>query len=654
MRKYRFLVLFLSLYTYSLQAGVNLDSLKKIVESYAADTATVRKLISQSNQMTSHDQIATEFLARKALALAQNLGEKNALYWANNNLGNRLLNRSNYVEASDYLLKALRIAEGLNNKEFIARSCNGLGNLFGLQDQGDEALTYYKRALSYYKETNNRPRLEIVFTNMGNIYYGKGAYDRANLNIAEKYFLEARDLQQEMKDTSRLIANLDNLGLVYSDEGKDREALEMLKQSDRLCRALGDNYNLIFSNSYVGRSYNHLERPDSAIPYLNRSLELAKSMNNSMMVADAWLNLGESYSQKKDYQQAWHYTQLYQNLHDSLLTSDNTKKIADAQGKYETEKKQRQIELLELNASHEHLMYTYISWSLIAGSVLLLLLALVMYNRYSIKNKSHRQLSIQNQIIAQKNKDITDSINYAKKIQDAMLPAVIQIQKAFPESFVIYQPKDIVSGDFYWFSESEGKVYIAAVDCTGHGVPGAFMSMIGNDMLHDAVTKKGLSLPGEVLTSLNQQVKNSLKQNHAESGSRDGMDAALCVFDKDLKNMSYAGANRPLYLLRNGQVIISTPTKAAVGGLTDSDQVFETLNFTLQKGDLIYLFTDGFCDQFGGKEGKKFTTKRFRSVLEEIHKNSLQIQEEKLKSVFADWKGSSEQVDDVLVIGIRI
>jgi serine phosphatase RsbU (regulator of sigma subunit) len=654
MRKQLRLIFCLCAFHHSFLAGVSLDSLKRVVEAMSVDTAAVKKIIRLSDKMSTHDQTGAEFLARKAFTLAEKLNDKSTLYSATSNLGNKLLNRGNYMDASVHLLHALRLAEELNNKDWIARSCNGLGNLFGLQDQAETALKYYERALTHYKAVNNKARMEVVLTNMGNIYYSKSYYGKKYLKQAEEKYQQVHDILKEMQDTLRSIANMNNLALVYGDEGRNREALVLLEQTEVMCKVIDDNYDLIFATSYLGRTYNHIGQPDSAIPYLNLSLDIARKMNNVMMIADGNANLAESYSQEKDFENAYRHQVLYQGLHDSLLNSDNTNKIAEAQGKYEDEKKQRRIELLELNANHEHRIYSYITWSLVAGSVLLLLLALLMYNRYSLKNKSQNQLTLQNQIIAQKNKDITDSINYAKKIQEAMLPAVSQIQKAFPQSFVIYQPKDIVSGDFYWFSEKQGKYFIAVVDCTGHGVPGAFMSMIGNDMLYDAVADKGLIVPGEVLTSLNQQVKNSLKQNDTESGSRDGMDAVLCVFEKDLLEMNYSGANRPLYVMRDDVIEIKEATKASIGGLTDSGQVFDSKHFSLQKGDTIYLFSDGFCDQFGGQSGKKFTTKRFRALLEQIKDQIMADQEKSLNRTFLEWKRENEQVDDVLVVGIRI
>ena len=281
----------------------------------------------------------------------------------------------------------------------------------------------------------------MVTTNIGNIYYTKSATDKQNLKKAEERFLQSREILKELKDTTRLIANLDNLGLVYTDEGRNEEARALLLHAQHLCQLTDDRYDLIFSSSYLGRVYNNLAKPDSAISSFTLSLGLAREMHNVMMIANAYLALGESYSLKKEFEKAYTYNNSYLNMHDSLMHSDNTRKVAEAQSKFENEKKQRQIDLLELSSVHQHKIYTLVTWSLIAGSLLLLLLALLMYNRYKLKNRSHKLLTEQNAIIAQKNKDITDSINYAKKIQDAMLPEMSDIQRAFPALLLSMNPR---------------------------------------------------------------------------------------------------------------------------------------------------------------------------------------------------------------------
>ena len=251
-------------------------------------------------------------------------------------------------------------------------------------------------------------------------------------------------------------------------------------------------------------------------------------------------------------------------------------------------------------------------------------------------------------------KNITDSINYALRIQQAFLPLKKEIYSALPQSFILFKPKDIVSGDFYFFHKNEESVFIAAVDCTGHGVPGAFMSMVGSERLTDAVQLSNNT--SEILSLLNKGVKTSLKQSNKDESTRDGMDIALCSINTKQFIVNYAGANRPLWLIRKGQANIEEikPTKTAIGGFTQDDHHFESHEINLQQGDTFYIFTDGYADQFGGQKGKKLMTKKLKEIVIAIQHKSMQEQEQHLNRFIDDWKSGTEQVDDILVIGIRV
>jgi serine phosphatase RsbU (regulator of sigma subunit) len=263
------------------------------------------------------------------------------------------------------------------------------------------------------------------------------------------------------------------------------------------------------------------------------------------------------------------------------------------------------------------------------------------------------ELSDKNYQIELKNKDITDSINYAKRIQDAILPAIETIREGFPDSFVLYYPKDIVSGDFYWCCKRKDQFFIAAVDCTGHGVPGAFMSMIGQNLLNKIVIDEGHTDPGTILQQLNNGVKFAFSASQKEMAAKDGMDIALISYRPSENKIIYAGANRPLYFVRNNELEEIKATKSAIGGYTPIDFNFNMHEFTLQKGDLVYITSDGYADQFGGKEGKKFMTKKLKELLISNHTQSMDKQKEMLDSNLQNWKMGYDQVDDVLVIGIR-
>lgn len=271
-----------------------------------------------------------------------------------------------------------------------------------------------------------------------------------------------------------------------------------------------------------------------------------------------------------------------------------------------------------------------------------------------------KQLEEQKKIVEEKNKDITDSINYAKRIQQAKLPKKEEIYSALPNCFVLFKPKDIVSGDFYYFHKNNQTVFIASADCTGHGVPGALMSMIGSEKLDDAVSQS--SSTSDVLKLLNKGIKTSLKQSDNNESTRDGMDIAICSIDTENRILKYAGANRPLWIIRktpltNGEGMgleEIKATKKAIGGFTEVNQCFDTQEIELNQGDTFYIFTDGYADTFSGRDDKKLTTKKFKQILLEIQHKTMPEQEKHLENFIEDWKAGKEQVDDILVIGVRV
>jgi len=257
--------------------------------------------------------------------------------------------------------------------------------------------------------------------------------------------------------------------------------------------------------------------------------------------------------------------------------------------------------------------------------------------------------------IEEQKKHIMDSIYYARRIQTAILPSYNLLDKYIKSYFIFYMPKDIVSGDFYWMSASSGLVMIAAVDCTGHGVPGAFMSIVGFNQLNNAVTVQKARKASDILNELNKGVIQTLNENTGETSIKDGMDMTLCVFDFKNKKLDFAGANNPLIHIRDNTMNKIKGDRFPIGAFVDGqEQLFANNEVRLVDGDMIYMFSDGYADQFGGPENKKFFTKRFEQLLFEIHNDPLEEQKEKLKLTLFDWMGNNDQVDDILVIGIRI
>lgn len=263
------------------------------------------------------------------------------------------------------------------------------------------------------------------------------------------------------------------------------------------------------------------------------------------------------------------------------------------------------------------------------------------------------ELERKNISISQQNEEIIDSLNYARNIQYAILPKTESLKKHFTDAFVLYKPKDIVSGDFYFFEQVNDKIYLAVADCTGHGVAGAFMSMVGSSLLHQITGQKDIGGPDTILKKLNDGIVDALRQK--ETASHGGMDIALCCFDFGKMLVEFAGANRPLYMIRKYQADSIKPDKLPIGGFNqDEDRNFSIQSINLQPGDRLYLFSDGYADQFGGPDGKKIMTKKFKDLVLSIHESTMYQQQQTLEAYFENWKGKFEQVDDVLVVGIQI
>lgn len=289
--------------------------------------------------------------------------------------------------------------------------------------------------------------------------------------------------------------------------------------------------------------------------------------------------------------------------------------------------------------------------------------AIVIYARdITERLRLEREIQHQSEIIEEKNKDITASIEYSKRIQRSVFIEKDKIKEHAPESFILFKPRDIVSGDFYWFTGTHSAIQpenellvVAAVDCTGHGVPGAFMSIIGHTLLNRTVNNPEIASPADALNFINREIKKTLNQKAYEAAIRDGMDIALSVIDFKNLSLSFAGANNPLYIVRSNELIELKATKQPITASSDTPPFpFTNEIFSLQKGDSIYLFTDGFADQFGGPKGKKFMYKRFRESLIAVQHLTMEDQKKELYKIFLDWRGELEQVDDVLVIGIKV
>jgi sigma-B regulation protein RsbU (phosphoserine phosphatase) len=296
-------------------------------------------------------------------------------------------------------------------------------------------------------------------------------------------------------------------------------------------------------------------------------------------------------------------------------------------------------------------IYEYFSYLNLAFVCTLIYLGVKEFKTENLNYSS--EIELQKEKLEEKNKEVTDSINYAKKIQEALLPKESDFKAIFPESFILFQPKDIVSGDFYWMCEQGTKFYYATADCTGHGVPGGFMTMLGTSFLNAIVNEKQVTAPDQVLNQLRIDIIASLKQTGISAENMDGMDIVFCCLDRVNRILSYAAANNSIYVLSHGKFNEYKPDKQPCGFYHDQ-KPFTLRQITLQEGDCIYTSTDGYADQFGGAKGKKFKYRQLEELLGSVQQHPMSEQKTILSESIQKWKGDLEQVDDILLIGLRV
>jgi len=329
-------------------------------------------------------------------------------------------------------------------------------------------------------------------------------------------------------------------------------------------------------------------------------------------------------------------------------------KVKNAQlATLKAENKQHQLEadqqqlLANQQDQQKYFLYGLLALALIFGGFI--------FNRFRLTNKQKKLIETQHEKLNESHKEITDSINYAKRIQDALMTSSVYMKDVLPESFIFFQPKDVVSGDFYWVYRSEkGEIFFTVADCTGHGVPGAFMSMIGNSLLNEMIIENNIQDTDLILDQVSDKVKMSLEQKGQENQSKDGMDMVLCRLNEKKNELMFTGAKNSLVLIREGEVFEYKGDKRPVGFYLGKGIKFTAQNIKIKKNDMLYIYSDGFVDQFGGEKGKKYMAGKFKKFLLSISNQSAEDQQKSMEKEFANWLGTIEQIDDVCVMGVRV
>ncbi|MBN4066021.1 tetratricopeptide repeat protein, partial [Candidatus Amoebophilus asiaticus] len=729
----------------------------------------------------------------KSFEVRKAIGDKRGLGSSYNNIGLLYMDQGYYEKALLYLLESAKIKEKLNNRRGVAGQYNNIGLIHKEMGDYEKALEYYYKALRIKEEIGDKKRIPSSCLNIGNIYKLQGKD-----SLAMKYYFRSLRINQENGNKKGMALTSISIGNMYNKMDSLDASLNYLLKGLLLQEEINDKRGLIFSLNGLGNLYLKKKVPVKAIHYFHKSTELAKEIGARKRLSDSYNWLANAFEEIKNYEKAYYSLRQHTDLKDSLLTDKNSKNIARMQALYESEKKDKEILLLnkdkeikELALSKERAelkkqkIFTY---SVIGGSLLLAAMAFLVYRGYRQKKLANIQLETINaeleklsivasetdnaviianadgeiewvnagftkmhgytleefikqkganlnqvsgdadtkhfvkasiekkktisyeilnvhksgkkvwvhttitpildqnnvlkklvaidtditerkkaeEIIRQKNIDITDSITYAKQIQHAILVPEEEIYRVMPESFIFFKPRDIVSGDFYWFNETasnsskDKNVIIAACDCTGHGVPGAFMSMIGNEILNNIVKEQGITDPAGILKRLHEGIRKALQQDREDAESHDGMDVALCNINLTQRKVVYAGALRPLYCIYNNgtakaELQIVKADKIGVGGaLFKLNREYTNHEIQLSKGDTVYIFSDGITDQFGGERGKKYMSKNFGQYLCGFQQKNMTQQREALEAELKEWQGKYSQVDDILVIGVRV
>ncbi|MBC7695520.1 MAG: tetratricopeptide repeat protein [Burkholderiales bacterium] len=607
-----------------------------------------------------------------ALQTAKKLNDKSLVAEANMLIGYSFEASGKYKDALNCFLIASDINKKNRNKPKLAQCYTAMGVIYWYQGFYDKAEEYYKKNIEICLELNDLSGLGASYGNLAILFDEKKELDNALI-----FYKKALAIFDNGKKPAQTAACLDNMSLIFKQKGDFSQARSYNLRSYKIRESLHDSIGMLASMGNLGSIFIAQKNADEAIEISQQVLSIAVRLGAKEDMKSAYYNLKDAFELKKDYKSANAILNKLMDLKDSLRNMDNANQIAELEAKFKT--KEKEVELSEVKLMQElrevenseklkKKNYSIIILSLVG--VFILLLAVILLKRFNEKQKVAEEFSAKNKAIefqktiidtayhelTERNKDITDSIKYAKRIQEAIFPSAVHFSKLLPQAFTLFKPKDIVSGDFYWVEKGkDDAVFVAVVDCTGHGVPGAFMSIVGFNLLNKAIHENKCDDPADILNQVNIDLTETLKQTFEESAVKDGMEISLCKWNKEKNELLFAGANTIVYHISDDQINIIKGNKHPIGSFYGEQlKPFQTAKIIVKKNDCVYLFSDGYADQFGGPKGKKFKYKQLEEFLLSIAHEAMETQKQKLDEVFEKWKGDLEQVDDVCIIGIRI
>jgi serine phosphatase RsbU (regulator of sigma subunit)/Tfp pilus assembly protein PilF len=661
------------------------DSLLKELETAKHDTVRARIYLNLSDK-TLRDNVpeAIEFCL-KSIELYEATNDKKGICLSYSLLGNAYGKEGNQAKATTALLKALSLAEQLKNQELRCDVYNNMGYLYLREFEYNRALEYFHKALDIQDTIQNKVEQANIYNNMGVTYKWIDSLD-----VAKDYYERAMNIRIKLGDEVGIAELYNNMALISVRKEQYDSAITYFEKSIELNEKLKNYYGLSAALGNLGRIYLIKKNYPKAISYGLTGIKTAEDHGYRAILRVTLSNLYSSYKGIGDTENAFKYFEIYHDLNEELNEEAQTKELAKLEASFKMEQQQLKIDNLNKEKKLDELENDQLKKKqklsdlkieqqrsqniiIVGGLCLALILIIIVLIAFLQKRKSSKMIAAQRDrvqqqkdvieeqrdIVEEKNREIVDSINYAKLLQDTLLPETTPFEKHFKDHFILYLPKDIVSGDFYWIGEptndaGQHLVVFAVGDCTGHGVPGALLTMMGQNYLHLSLTEDKVMSPGDALGYLDKGFQNLLRKKNGESVSGHGMDIAMCAIETNSLELQYAGARNPVVIIRDGELHELKGDKQGVGDHSDVEFRFTDHKFQLQKGDTIYLFSDGFVDQFGGLKGKKFKSKPFKDMLLSIYNKPSSEQKEIISSSFNEWKGDLEQVDDVCLIALQI
>ena len=595
-------------------------------------------------------------LYQETLIIQTELGDKVGIATILNNLGNIYDDKGNIPKALELYQNSLKIRLEIGDSSGVSSIFNNLAYLYTKLEEYDMAIKDFTKSLEMSKELEDDRNVSLALNNLGYVYQKQG-----NLVKSEKYHQESLAIRIKIDDLKGIAMSNNMLGMVAKDNLEYNKALDFFKVSLKIYSDNNSVKGVGTTLSNMGETYilkgNYVE----ADKCIQQSLDIATELGYPLDIQIAAEMLTEINKQKGDWKKAIEMYEIYILMKDSLKNIENNKLIIkqNLQNEYDKmtladslltaeEKKVTDAEIETHKAQIDQEQTK--RYALYGGLAIVILFGVFMFNRFLVSQKKNALIQEQKEIVQIKNKEILDSINYAKRIQSAILPASETINAHLKDYFILYKPKDIVAGDFYWLELKNGKTLFAVADCTGHGVPGAMISVVCNNGLNRSVREHGLTDPGKILDKTREIVIQEFSKS-GEEEMADGMDISLCSIEGN--KMQWAGANNPLWIIRNGELLETLPNRQPIGNYPFPEP-FLTHEITLEKDDRLYLLSDGFPDQFGGLKGKKYKMKNLKKLLISISHNPMNEQQGILNTVFEDWRADLEQIDDICILGIKI